>query len=875
MSRVSKMSLKQILKEVYLLVRNDDIIHFCNNIQVVEEYLEKFSDSQGKKEEIEKFLIENEEYIDKEKFVLLMVLNYRENIKLIEQQIDILKKQYFTMASKDFFEKSSTYHIQLHEQKPNYEKAKKLAKGINKVLIYYYYNEEQEKFKLDVVDSKELLEGIKISSSKAQKRFDEVDSNFKDKDTDELGLEYVLQSIILTDFSNIFVDEQFGDYVRTMILENAVLETGIKANELEVLRNIEDDSEYRQLVENVDFENLLPSIKDTLREYAQYLDMDKLLLVSAYRFEEGLEGRYIEDERCLSVKEILQGILANIKSNNAEIICELQKNTDDEYEMEKIKYSVKDIRRCISQFTEHTFLSRKQIENYRERVNNKEINLCDIDSEYIDIIFSQKDLQEITTLSVDNLIYVYQRYNLDVSKIIELYNLKEISLEDIRIIKGEIDLSNSISFEDLILYYQQVKDNLQDEEIANRYKNYLQLYKELFITDKDKETLELDSNIIMQKIIETFEGKQYNEAVKEFYKERIITLNAISEWSNQSLLIELFNEGLINLEEVTKLVKEEKLSVEHLNKIYFNLVNAPNIEYDERLRLIKNGYVLEKDIFDLYRRNLIFEKDLTQLASDGIVRSDEARRVINSRTMRELERNSAIRLTGLNSLTKKNSDIYSYGYGSIGTEASTRQTGKFIIDPNERERFIRMLNAYKANTDLASDSPFYNYEFYVIPDETGTIGLNSVVIAERYYEDKDTELRFAMNNATYFFKYKDLMVLGNLRKSEMTKERENIVFTANHVIANDKREGRWATSVISCVAKTMLSSDLKEYSKANRRRIIQQKLSEIYTTQQLIDILTMVSDIDLGEYICEIEDPEVKTSRKSLHGYKRYDGSAR
>ena len=367
MSRVSKMSLKEILKEVYLLLRNDDIIHFCNNIQVVEEYLEKFSDGNEKKDEIEKFLIENEEYIDKEKFVLLMVLNYRENIKLIEQQIDILKKQYSIMDSKDFFEKSSTYHIQLHEQKPNYEKAKKLAKGINKVLIYYYYNEEQKKFNLDVIDSKDLLEGIKTSRSKAQKRFDEVDSNFKDKDTDELGLEYVLQSIILTDFSNIFVDEQFGDYVRTMILENAVLETGIKANELEVLRNIEFDSEYRQLVENVDFENLLPSIKNTLREYAQYLDMDKLLLVSAYRFEEGLEGRYIEDNRCLSVKEILQAILASIKSNNAEIICELQKNTDDEYETEKIKYSVKDIRRCISQFTEHTFLSRKQIENYRER----------------------------------------------------------------------------------------------------------------------------------------------------------------------------------------------------------------------------------------------------------------------------------------------------------------------------------------------------------------------------------------------------------------------------------------------------------------------------------------------------------------------------
>ena len=61
----------------------------------------------------------------------------------------------------------------------------------------------------------------------------------------------------------------------------------------------------------------------------------------------------------------------------------------------------------------------------------------------------------------------------------------------------------------------------------------------------------------------------------------------------------------------------------------------------------------------------------------------------------------------------------------------------------------------------------------------------------------------------------------------------------------------------------MLSSDLKDYKKENQRAIIQQKLREVYTAQELITILEMASNIDLGEYICEIEEPTTSSRRKS------------
>lgn len=195
---------------------------------------------------------------------------------------------------------------------------------------------------------------------------------------------------------------------------------------------------------------------------------------------------------------------------------------------------------------------------------------------------------------------------------------------------------------------------------------------------------------------------------------------------------------------------------------------------------------------------------------------------------------------------------------------------KLMIDPNERESLFSLLKAGKPNkVEISETSPFYNYEFYIIPDESGKVNLNSVIIAERIYEEKEehiknpnTTIKYATDNATYFFKYKDLMVLSNyLKKDDAIKETKNIIFKANHTLANGKRNGHWAASVIYGVAKTMLSSDLKEYSKDNQRKIIVEKLSKVYTYDELEKILDKGSSIDSGDSICEIIDYDDSDSR--------------
>lgn len=893
MSRVNKMSLKEILEEVQLILRENDIAIFCDNYDVIREFIENFTKGPNKKENINKFLIDNEEHIDKEKLILLTVLNYRENLKLIDE-----KKNELLKNPEANFPQIANLHIEKEEQIRNLERAIKIGKGMETFLSFYYYDEKEKRYKIDIIDSREYIDKKNVSNTKNLKRFNEIDLNLKNGNQKEsLGMEYIIQSILLTDLYQICATEQIGNDIRTMILENEVIKKGLKTKEeLQALKTIENCNDYTNLVDNIKFQDMLPDIKDTLKEYVKYIDIDKLLLISAYRFNEGLENGYIHPELVVSVKEILRGILLHIKNQNMQISCELQTKKDNTYEEIDVEYSVKDIKKCIGKFTSNTYLTDNQIEEYKNKIQNKELNILEIEPEQLAIIYNKEELEKVAILSDINLKAVIAILKWDNEKIIsaikekgkcetdlliELVNSEEISfddivslylnsnisLEQIKKLKEDVDLSEKITSSELIQYYKNSIKKDSTEEERKKFNNYSELYKEVLIKDVEAEKLEDNYNNLVNSLMDNYKGEEYINVVKDFYQKGLVTLEVLVEWNEEKIIDRFYKDKIVSLTDIENLVKSNKLSFEYLSNIYKELANKEDINYEERLEYIKTGYILEKEIFIMYEKGLIFEKDLRDLANSGIVRLKETEKLINNRTKEDLEKNSSIKLVGLNELTKINNDIYAdAGNDHGGRTPATEEdkAPKLIIDPNKREEYINLFNAYRVETDLEEDSPFYNYEFYVIPDESGDIGLNSVVIAERYYDNKDTEEKFALNNATYFFKYKDLMVLSNLKKSEMTKERENVVYTAKHILADKNKNGYWGAGVLYGIVKTMLSDDLKGYTKEQQRRIVLNKLNEIYSNEEILKILDMASEIDRGEHTYEIVNPVDTILRKTI-----------
>lgn len=774
MKKLNKITLKELLDSTDLLMHLSDILYFCDDVETINEFVNstrKNSDLNYK--EIKDFLIKHENKINKQKLLLLIVKNYSDNIQLIDS---ILKDN--TYKSKSNNSETLELIIQKQKQEQNLNIAKKIGKGMDESFAFYFYNTDTNRYDINIIDSKELIDGIKINSSANLKRFKEINQDFMESDkTETVGIEYLLQSIVLTDFNNIFPNEQIGDNMRTLLLENQILKNNVKTRkEIENLKKQNYD-EYENLIENNKFHDILSDMKNLLEKYIKYVDIDKLLAISAYRFEESLENEFISIENAPAIKEILNTIIKHTK-NNKTLTLSLQDRKNNSYDLKDIEYSLTDIINCINRFTDDSYIKKSQIEEYK---------------------------------------------------------------------------------------------NKSEENNLINYTRYLDLYKEILLNDNPKETEKYSLNF-MEQMIENYDKRHIDTHInqlEEFYKQGLLTLNTIIEWNDPSVietfLTDLYKENIIQLNDVKKFVKNGNLPFEYIKQ----LVWEENINYEERLKLLEEGWIPEEEIFELYSKALIREDDLLKLSQKSIISKQKTLDIINNTQLQDLEKYSNIVLVIGDKLKKIKRDDSLY-FNEEKNTSSKSSKPKLMIDPNEREALFSLLKAGKPNkVEISETSPFYNYEFYIIPDESGKVNLNSVIIAERIYEEKEehiknpnTTIKYATDNATYFFKYKDLMVLSNyLKKDDAIKETKNIIFKANHTLANDKRNGHWAASVIYGVAKTMLSSDLKEYSKDNQRKIIVEKLSKVYTYDELEKILDKGSSIDSGDSICEIIDYDDSNSR--------------
>ena len=312
---------------------------------------------------------------------------------------------------------------------------------------------------------------------------------------------------------------------------------------------------------------------------------------------------------------------------------------------------------------------------------------------------------------------------------------------------------------------------------------------------------------------------------------------------------------------INALLKEGKISKEVVEQILL----IDNITYDELMALILKGAISENKIVDLYMQGRIFDVDFEEMLNNGIISHEEFFAATELRTQEKLEETSAIKLSPILKNIPNKKDII------IDVESEKEEDDdwfkankdnrrKTLIHPAVRYEYLEKLGAKKADVlDIDEDNAFYNYEFFVIPDKNGELNLNSVVIAERFYKDKETQDEYALDNATYFFQYKDLMVNSNLSKQEMTKERDRIVFRANH------RSGSWAIRVLYNIAKTMASSNFKDIKNkdAKAHRALDE-LDKIYSHEELMSILDLAGEIDDKEkYTYELIDDSMGVKKSN------------
>ena len=858
MSKLKDLNLNQILSKVNIKFKLVDINRFCTNVELEKKISEAI---QNRSEDINQILLENEKDIDIDKLLFVSWLNYNEQLKKLEAKKNDLK-------NKKLYFSGNTIEKEIIECNQNMHSIKQLIKGKKIYLARVNINKMGKIVGTEIIASEEIINNANLNNieKKNKKIFDDINETMSAKDEENIGMNYVLQffeSKDLEDAMPLEIARVINYKVKNATKRACAKE--IEKLEEKISKEQDIDEESRQL-DNYIREKAISEIRKEIEGVLKYIDIQKVLLISVKGAEKTLE------DKLKKYGEISKGDVRSIYAIVNQVMQYLNKDT--KITEGEFQYSYSDAEALIRRIDEETleYTSKEDVEKIKDFILQGG-NIGNLDVEEIKALnmiqFTKDELEEIMKTSEENYAFgivlldlsedkileyaktsgdnwsdtltkhLYQENKITVDSVIELYYLGKVNAEFFKEFIEETKISSKINLQTINNLYINSKNEKDNEDIKNKLNKQIELYKVLKLNGKEKEELEEASEDLIYELAENFDKD--NQDLMFYYKNGLITLSTVAQWAGDSEIEKLYQESTIQMQDVEELYNRGLLKQKTIEKLILN--SKP--EYSELLAYVFLGYISENKIEDMYMSGKIFDETLYDMAKEGVIPANKYLELTEKRSKEVLEKNAKIKLEPdlynipdkkirINKISEKNDNILSYGY------AGKIQKNKEIIDPEARLELFKRLGAMKANAIIEdSNNAFINYEFFVIPNEEGKPDANSVVIAERFYKDKEIKDEFSTENATYFFKYKDLMVNSNLSKKEMIEERKNIIFTANH------RIGSWAVSVLNKIAQTRASSDFKDYKKGDKRAIrVIDELRKMYTDKQIESILKQVKEID-------------------------------
>lgn len=875
-------SIDQMLDNYYVLLTNYDLYYACSDYDYIDKLVKKIKQGEMSIDEKYNEIRNNKEYYDENKIFLYSLRNsmfiVEDLRKEITQRIEKINSLPVTALNEKVLESTKLQELQktLKLQKEKLEKMKEIA---SKIDIYAaterFESEKVGDMWLEILYSKELVGSKKINETKKLARFEkfllDVDSINVGEST---GTDLLYSMIVTPEMMDIFPTPELNNETFNYSVDKFLMTVAGKTKQ--EIEEIKQDREKMYDIYFKDKENLFVKhgLLDTIRESIKYADIDMFILRTGYRLEEKLENQKVSAEELQVSQEFLKLVAKYCRDNkiSSRYQISIVQDMNNIGQKEYLQYSINEINNCLKKIYKDKYYSDSKQETLRQLVSAERIHLEDMPDEIVQMIYSEDDAKQLLFSNFENYMYITKALDLDKEAILsiakqqgmdnsqvlgillengiiesndiaQLYIESKVSYETLEKLLEETNLQ--ADFEKLKEYYEESRKSAKTMEKSLKYEEFCELISERNFEEFSEE--------FMASFAENYDQKNRTKYIKQlehFYDTGLLSMSSIVNWEDENIVAQFLKDEIISYDDLENFKAENLISEELFKKLYSEKIMQQDMDYDTRIKELKSGNIDEDYIIKVYALNLISSNDLEELIEMGLVNRNN--KILKKMRLEDFEKNANIILGDLSALTKKR-DVYAGdGFSTYIPGDDKNKKPTTIIDPNDRETLLRMLKAKKATAKMEKENPFYNYEFYVIPDESGDLGENSVVIAERYYDDKISEATFSINNATYFFRYKDLLYLSNLRKSEMLKERKNVVFKAHHVLGNDKKVGHWGSSVVFAIAKTMLGKDLKELNKKDFRKTVLDKLLEVYTLDELAEAWNFAGEIDRGDYNADI-----------------------
>ena len=889
-NKINNLKLEEIFELVGNMLSGTDIIYFCNDEKVVDAYLDLYDYRHNNLKEIQEFLIENEEKIDKEKLVFAIYLNYKNNLGIINDKIDRL--------SSNISENTEELYRYITQQELQ-SKFMKKAEGLLKDSDVYILKVRLENDRLysDLYSSREMTQNRRRSESRNLERIKQID---EDLSADGNGSIYLLQVLILSDLKFILPDEQSGIELRECILNNAVYNKG--EYDVRQLNNIKDldHNKYAEIIDGIEPDYFLPELRKEIIRNIRFVDMDKMLLLIAYRFEEYLEEVDDSELKTGMLKEFVEYVKSKIKDKDIGFDEELEKRVT--YEPIQVKYTYKDLEKFSRRIIGDSYIKKSEIEKTRQALKTGEVTLDEIEGPLCGLLdLEDNDFEEIMHYSDENFVYAVELLNLEqeqilskfrqytnsvsmavigylyeskkinLQEIIDLYSEELISAEFFKEFSADIDVSEELNLPKIHEQYLFVKKQKeQNQEEINKLDKMIELYKLSNLEEKTSEELEELSDKVMYEIAENFEDEN---DILFYYGKGLVTLRTVAEWSGANTIEKLYNEEKITFEDIENLDINSDIKQSILEKVIME--KAESYSQEELLEYINKGYLSEDNILKIYETlpmNEVYAEDMfnkgiisvpiyIQIINRGKEILEEQADISFGNLLAMGSRNFSLNLVedemeesniaiGDVPVSKKKNEQADEDTSKISRYNFTMRTSETLIDPNVRWEFLKALKCkFPRDKDINNqdpNNPFYNYEFYVIENDSDEAEKDSIVIAERFFKDRYSEDEYATSNATYIWQYKDYLIAQRMLTSEQKKnkkavlqETEGVVYVANH------RPGSWVVSLLYKIAQAKAGKSFEEYRNTDKgaNKVLEQ-LEKLYTHEELIRILELAKIID-------------------------------
>ncbi|MBP3463290.1 MAG: hypothetical protein J6K45_02270 [Clostridia bacterium] len=473
-----------------------------------------------------------------------------------------------------------------------------------------------------------------------------------------------------------------------------------------------------------------------LEKYPDYFDLDKLMLIAAFRANQYLEEAKLTEEEKKDFSNLLIVLKDAIKSKGAKVTGLLP---NDGNGRENYEYSYKALCRACNRIADNgIYLSTTDELMIRDSIESNPSSVNEIDPAYLKIMkFTFQEMNMLCEIE-GNLKFLFENgviNRIQLPKILASANVPESDfcelvnsgfLDDSSInsylnhnnIIGEnvFNVLNSkgiFSPEDKLKYYMNGRielsylENISDEEKKAlrellspeelielyrlpgkeaEYMRYSALYRELIIKDADRK----EKEEISEKIIEATNGDLEDEDFIKFYDQYLITLSTLESWTGSYLVTRLMREAKLRPADVKEMCKDGN--------------------YDSVIAIMKDPLISRNNKLAIYRTTFTADKHLSLTEEQ--------------RELKELAKEEALKALNLRESRFSNDTARKSGTTRTG-EGSNKKRNEYVSEPLNRWELIELLDKDYSYEMLSSGMMIFK-----LPNVQG-----GLIILEKMYKN--------------------------------------------------------------------------------------------------------------------------------------------